>query len=113
MGADAYWAVPGTEDACIKCKGTARQKCGWCKGTGAQGCDECHGTGVYELHNGLPHQLTCVLRNKFGINCADIAMLNQSHIPWVEGLRDAGVEGAQELIDALVEHGEVEIGCDC
>lgn len=35
------------------------------------------------------------------------ALLGIRDIPYVEGLRDAGVKGAAELIDLLNEHGAI------
>lgn len=35
------------------------------------------------------------------------ARMNASDIPYLEGMRDAGVKGAQELIDAITTHGTV------
>lgn len=35
--------------------------------------------------------------------------LNKNDIGWLEGLRDAGLEGANELIDAIREHGTIRL----
>lgn len=32
---------------------------------------------------------------------------NVDFIPYLEGIRDSGIKGAQELIDAINQHGEV------
>ena len=34
----------------------------------------------------------------------DAVVTVEEHLPYLEGLRDAGVEGAQELIDILNKH---------
>ena len=33
--------------------------------------------------------------------------MTEGDIPYVQGLRDAGVKGAQELIDVLRKHGAI------
>jgi len=35
--------------------------------------------------------------------------LDRSHFGWLEGMRDVGHKDAQNLIDAIQEHGEIEI----
>jgi hypothetical protein len=35
--------------------------------------------------------------------------LDKRFIPYLEGLADGGVDGAQELIDAIRKHGTIEI----
>ena len=41
-------------------------------------------------------------------SCGDgNATMTEEDIPYVEGLRDAGVKGAQELIDILYKHGSI------
>jgi hypothetical protein len=38
--------------------------------------------------------------------------MDKSDIPWLEGLRDAGLEGANELIAAVREHGTIRLTWD-
>jgi len=35
--------------------------------------------------------------------------LDESHRGWLKGMRDVGHKDAQNLIDAIEEHGEIEI----
>ena len=36
-------------------------------------------------------------------------MVNHDFIPYLEGIRDAGVKGADKLIELIYEHGELEL----
>ena len=56
----------------------------------------------------LPDDLKFVLRDKCGID-AKRSRWNKDHIPYLAGLKDAGIEEAQELIDILEKHGEIEL----
>ena len=56
----------------------------------------------------LPDALKFVLRDKMGIGDGRVCFGDQS-MAYLNGLRDAGVEGAQELIDAIVKYGDVEV----
>jgi hypothetical protein len=38
-----------------------------------------------------------------------VALVNCKDIPYLEGLRDAGVDGADELIELINEHGALEL----
>lgn len=51
----------------------------------------------------LPYALKRVLADQ------TLGVWKYSSIEYLRGLRDAKVEGAQELIDALEKHGEVEL----
>lgn len=35
--------------------------------------------------------------------------LDKDDLPYLEGLRDGGTQGAQDLIDAIKKHGSIEI----
>ena len=53
----------------------------------------------------LDCQLKFILRDKYHYP----AVLNEFDIEYLSGLRDAGIKGAQELIDAIVQHNAVKI----
>ena len=55
----------------------------------------------------LPDELKFALRKRFR-EPVDTTMHNSS-VPYLEGLRDAGVKGAQALLDAIEKHGEVTV----
>jgi len=55
------------------------------------------------------HVLRDILEKKFGFP----AQLNHTHIEYLSGLRDAGREQAFGLIDAIHEHGVIEINKEC
>lgn len=42
-------------------------------------------------------------------SCGGSAVINKDFIPYLEGIRDAGIKGADELIKILETHGKVEI----
>ena len=58
----------------------------------------------------LSDKLKFALRNggRYGGNTLD-QTIYESDIPYFEGLRDAGVEDAQKIIDALEKHSEIEL----
>ncbi len=55
----------------------------------------------------LPDELKFMLRKRYGnpINSA----LSKQDIGYLRGLKDCDVEGAQTLIDAICNHGEIVI----
>ena len=53
----------------------------------------------------LPEQLKLVLRKKHG-QMRDFEIGGDEY-DYLEGLRDAGVDGAQELLDLIDKHGKV------
>ena len=54
---------------------------------------------------GLAADVKFALRKKYGdIVCV---VLTESEVPYLQGLRDGGTEGAQALIDFIDKHGEV------
>lgn len=57
----------------------------------------------------LSDRLLAILREKYQAEEVKIVM-NRANIPYLEGLRDGGVEGAQDLIDALESFGYVRVG---
>ena len=62
---------------------------------------------VKQNENDLPNDLKFVLRKKYGepIN----ANMDESDIPYINGLIDAGVKGAEELREIIEKHIEVEL----
>ena len=56
----------------------------------------------------LPDALKFVLRDKMGLMEGE-RIFDHGNISYLSGLRDAGVEGAQELIDAIEKHDEVVV----
>lgn len=54
-------------------------------------------------------QLRDILQNKFGFP----SKIDHSHIDYLEGLKDAGHEGAQTLIDAIYQFDVIEINQEC
>jgi hypothetical protein len=62
----------------------------------------------------VPEDIEGALRRRywedgFGQPRHEPADLDRSAIDWLEGLRDAGLEGANELIDAIREHGTIRL----
>ena len=57
----------------------------------------------------FPDELKYVLRTRFDCGHIDATQMNESDIPYLEGLRDGGIKGAAELIKAIKEHGTVVI----
>lgn len=56
----------------------------------------------------LPTTLKWALEKRYGGSPNDITM-SQDHMNYLHGLLDGGVEGAQELIDAIDKHGSVQL----
>lgn len=50
-------------------------------------------------------QLRNIIEKKFGYR----AVISYISIPYLEALQDAGIEGADELIEAIRKHDEIEI----
>jgi hypothetical protein len=55
----------------------------------------------------LPDELKFVLRDKCGLT-SERMKFGEGNIPYLEGLRDAGIKGAEELLEAIEKHGAVE-----
>jgi hypothetical protein len=55
----------------------------------------------------LPTGLKWAFQKRF--NGSIHAMLCTNDIPYLEGLRDAGIEGAQELIDAIDQYECIDL----
>ncbi len=55
----------------------------------------------------LPTALKFALRKRFGEPVR--VVVSNSTVPYLEGLRDAGVEGAEKLIDLIEKHGEINL----
>lgn len=63
---------------------------------------------VVPANNSLPDQLKYILRKRFGGgNYPEI--LDRTDLRYLEGLADAGVDGAEDLRAAIIEYDEVEI----
>lgn len=56
--------------------------------------------------NYLDNQLKFILREKYNYK---YPQFTAKDIPYLNGLEDAGVKGARELISAIHEYGEVEL----
>lgn len=61
----------------------------------------------------LPRKLKFVISRKLWDtdgSCGEgHAVVDESLIPYLEGLRDAGVDGAEELIEIIRKHGVVSL----
>lgn len=63
----------------------------------------------------VPEDVVSALRRRYWEewpNSADRSEpreIGQTDIAWLEGLRDAGLEGANELIAAIREHGTIRL----
>ena len=55
----------------------------------------------------LPTDIKLTLRKSFGGESLDGVRLNDHNVGYLMGLRDAGIEGAKELIDAIEKHEEI------
>lgn len=68
---------------------------------------------VLQNENVLPYQLKRVISRKLwdtdGSCGSGKAVMTTDDLPYCLGLLHAGVEGAQELIDALEKHGAIEL----
>lgn len=56
----------------------------------------------------LPDQLKYVLQKRNEGSLANFIM-DRSDIPYLSGLKDAGIKGAETLIDAIEKHYEIEV----
>lgn len=61
----------------------------------------------------LPSELKKALARRYwdhdGSMWADEREFDSADVPYLEGLRDAGLDGAAELIAAIKKHGRVEV----
>ncbi len=68
---------------------------------------------VQDAEGSLPYELKVTLSRKLwdtdGSCGGGVVTVNSSLIPYLEGLRDAGTKGADELIRLIKEHGEIEL----
>lgn len=55
------------------------------------------------------HILRNILEKKFGFG----ATLSYGNIEYLQALKDADIEGAQELIEAIEKYEVIEIGQEC
>ena len=56
--------------------------------------------------NSLPDALKFALRKRYS---EGVHTMTEHDLPYLEGLRDGGVDGAQVLIDAINKHDEIEV----
>lgn len=55
----------------------------------------------------LPDELKFVLRKRYGEPVSSI--IDDSDLAYLAGLRDAGIEGAEDLIEAINKYGEIHV----
>ena len=55
----------------------------------------------------LDDKLKYALRNRYGGTVDTI--MNESDVRYLEGLLDAGIKDAQDIIDAIEKHGRVRV----
>jgi hypothetical protein len=55
------------------------------------------------------HELRDILENRYGLP----VKLDAHNYNYLEGLRDAKIEGAQDLLDAIAEYKLIEIFKEC
>ncbi len=63
--------------------------------------------------NSLPYDLKKVISRRLwdtdGSCGSGVATVNETDIEYLEGLQDAGIDGASELIKIIQEHGDVQL----
>ena len=60
--------------------------------------------------NSLPYDLLCALRkNPFKRIDDGAVFYNEGSLSYFQGLLDAGVQGAQQVIDAIIKHKEIKL----
>lgn len=64
---------------------------------------------IIEPKRSLSDELKYALRKRFDIERGQKQRLDESDINYLSGLKDGGVKGTDELIEAIKKHGEVEI----
>jgi len=42
-----------------------------------------------------------------------VATMNSTDLDYLQGLMDAGIEGADEIIDLIHEHGDIQLWHEC
>lgn len=57
----------------------------------------------------LSDELKFVLRKKNGDVTIDSMILSDCDMPYLEGLKDAGISGIDELIEAIEKHDQVTL----
>jgi len=56
---------------------------------------------------GLDTKLKWILQKKY--DCPVCTELSDHDIPYLQGLADSGIDGAQKLIDAIEKYGRIEL----
>jgi hypothetical protein len=68
---------------------------------------------IPQRENTLPDNLKYILGKKYwnhdGTLTSPPLVLDEDNLEYLSGLVDAGVEGAEELVEAIRKHGRVEI----
>ena len=64
------------------------------------------------VDDALRYRLARRLWSQDGSSSTDKEELDESIVPYLEGLRDGGVEGADEMIKAIRQHGQIEVWID-
>ena len=59
----------------------------------------------------LPDALKSILRKEYDLHGAG-TIFGQGEVGFFQGLKAAGVEGAEDLIAAITQHGEVRVYLD-
>ncbi len=59
-------------------------------------------------YKSLPFQLRCVLERKWSFP----VVVGYSDIAYLEGLKDAGIEGAEELMELIHQFEEIELNLE-
>jgi len=68
---------------------------------------------VQEAKGSLPNELKWAISRRLwdtdGSCGHGVVIVDSSYIGYLKGLRDAGINGADELINLIKEHGEIEL----
>lgn len=60
-------------------------------------------------YRSLPCALKWIIERKWSFPC----VVTVNDIPYLEGLNDCGVEGAEYLIDLIRQYEEIELNIEC
>jgi hypothetical protein len=63
---------------------------------------------VYRAQKVLPYALKLAMQKRFGGTVRD-RNLDGADVPYLEGLRDAGIAGADDLIAAIEKFGTINV----
>lgn len=62
-----------------------------------------------EYQGSLPDQLKFVLRNRISVSYGGEMTFGDDDLAYLQGLKDAGVEGANHLIELIKTHGNITV----